>query len=525
MIQSTDEATLARLRYLRQNPTEFANFTPQQFQAYQAAHAQAMFDDLVYYAENTAQVFCKPHHDPMPAAHHRVILYWLNEMAKWDGTGKQGIKRLMLFLPPGTAKSTYSARIFVSWMMMRNKRMEVMLTSASADLVLEHSTEVQELIATYGKFFGGVTPLWNRGGLAPSKEKWRATNGSRMIAKASGQRIQGFRGDLIICDDPVAGMNEAYSEIERDKLYTWFDSNLLTRMSDALSRMVIIQTRWAPDDLSGRILRLKGAKDWTIVSLPAIWEHDEQEPGFPYGLGRNRGELIWPSQQNDAYYEEQRAGAEVKFQAMFQCNPLHLDAQVFKEHLLRTTESLGPARARVRAWDFAATTKRGSDYTASCLMRLEASGRFVIEEVTRFKGDHHEVRQAVLATAEKDGKRVHISVPQDPGSAGKSQAMDYVSALAGWDVKAYVATGANSSKVDRAKPLAAQVGGGNVALLADKQGDKGWNQDFREELKLFPQGNVHDDQVDAATAAFNALLMVAPPSLEPSWGYGGQFQR
>jgi len=56
------------------------------------------------------------------------------------------------------------------------------------------------------------------------------------------------------------------------------------------------------------------------------------------------------------------------------------------------------------------------------------------------------------------------------------------------------------SKQFRANSFAAQCEHGFVKLLEGP-----WNQAFVEELCAFPAG-AHDDQVDAASAAFRALL-------------------
>jgi predicted phage terminase large subunit-like protein len=56
------------------------------------------------------------------------------------------------------------------------------------------------------------------------------------------------------------------------------------------------------------------------------------------------------------------------------------------------------------------------------------------------------------------------------------------------------------NKEYRADPLAAQCEHGLVKL-----GEGQWNQAFIDELCAFPNG-AHDDQVDAASAAFRALM-------------------
>ena len=53
---------------------------------------------------------------------------------------------------------------------------------------------------------------------------------------------------------------------------------------------------------------------------------------------------------------------------------------------------------------------------------------------------------------------------------------------------------------DRADRFSVQVNNGNVQML-----EASWNNDFINELRLFPKGT-HDDQVDAASGAFNKLV-------------------
>ena len=93
--------------------------------------------------------------------------------------------------------------------------------------------------------------------------------------------------------------------------------------------------------------------------------------------------------------------------------------------------------------------------------------------------------------------RVKQSLPQDPGQAGKGQAAALVGMLAGHQAVTSLESG---DKGVRARPLASQVNAGNVLMLRGA-----WNTDFVEELRLFPNG-LHDDQVDAASRAFNELL-------------------
>ncbi|NKI96640.1 hypothetical protein [Rhizobacter sp. SG703] len=54
-----------------------------------------------------------------------------------------------------------------------------------------------------------------------------------------------------------------------------------------------------------------------------------------------------------------------------------------------------------------------------------------------------------------------------------------------------------------ARPLASQMNAGNVDMVK-----AAWNDEFTNELKMFPNGR-YDDQVDGASRAFNGLLQPA----------------
>jgi predicted phage terminase large subunit-like protein len=160
----------------------------------------------------------------------------------------------------------------------------------------------------------------------------------------------------------------------------------------------------------------------------------------------------------------------------------------------------------VRAWDFAATAKSNDndpDWTVGLKMQRDSGGRFIVLDVVRLRGTPMEVEQVLVTTAARDGIAATIALPQDPGSAGISLASSYIRRLAGYHV---VATPETCSKIVRATPLAAQVEGGNLAVV---RGD--WNLAFLEELREFPLGR-KDDQVDALSRAFGHLLNDCAPA-------------
>ncbi|EME4844507.1 phage terminase large subunit, partial [Acinetobacter baumannii] len=140
---------------------------------------------------------------------------------------------------------------------------------------------------------------------------------------------------------------------------------------------------------------------------------------------------------------------------------------------------------QVRAWDFGATENEG-DFTAGVREALGADGFTYIVDVTRGQLGPDNVNKRLKQTTELDGKNVTVRIPQDPGQAGKSQALAFTKLLSGYHV---VAKPVSGDKITRAQPFAAQVNVGNVRML---KGD--WNKAFIEELRNFPNGT-NDDQV------------------------------
>lgn len=161
-----------------------------------------------------------------------------------------------------------------------------------------------------------------------------------------------------------------------------------------------------------------------------------------------------------------------------------------------------PAGLRtVRGWDLAATVPTAEnpdpDFTEGCRMGTDGERYFITDHKAARLGPKG-VRTLIKATAAADGYEVGIRLPQDPGQAGKDQASEYTTMLAGYDVRCATVTG---DKLTRFGGFSAQAEAGNVYVLRGA-----WNERLFTELENFPPGNGgHDDAPDAVSEAFNAL--------------------
>lgn len=184
----------------------------------------------------------------------------------------------------------------------------------------------------------------------------------------------------------------------------------------------------------------------------------------------------------------------------------------------------GPKRV-CRHWDLAGTEpeERESgpepDWTVGLKLSLTPDGQLCIEDVERGQWSPSAVEEKILGTAAADTREVEISLPQDPGQAGKFQAGYLVGKLQGYRVRAEPETG---SKVERAGPVSSQAEHRRISMVRAP-----WNAAVLQVLERFPARGKKDD-VDALSGAYRYLVDSSPPGYGGitksggSWGRGGR---
>ena len=223
------------------------------------------------------------------AAHHLLLLRTIERAA----TRRYG--RFMVFMPPGSAKSTYCSVVAPTYFMGKRPGTKILLASYGSDLARRHGRKARQVVKSpnFRSLFGA--------GLSASSsaaDEWALDNGSEYLAAGLTAGLTGNRAHGGLIDDPIKGRAEANSEAVRKSTWDAYVDDFQTRIAPG-GWIGLVQTRWHEDDLAGRLLpedydgrsgmvRGTDGRDWEVINLPAKCERADDP------LGREVGEYLWP---------------------------------------------------------------------------------------------------------------------------------------------------------------------------------------------------------------------------------------
>lgn len=412
------------------------------------------------------------------AKHHKIICDALMRVFRGE------INRLIITIPPRYSKTEISVVNFVPWCFGHAPDSEFIHTSYSSTLASNNSSNIRSLIQSesYQEIFPHVKLE------TEARSHWTTTKGGVFYATGSGGTITGFGAGkfrksfagAILIDDPHKA-DEARSDVMRKNVIDWFQNTLESRKNNKDTPIILIMQRLHEDDLAGWLLKGGNGEKWEHLCLPVI-----QEDGTP----------LWEEKHDLATLRQMEQASPYVFAGQYMQRPAPLDGGIFKPGQIEIIDAIPTGKITwYRGWDLGATI--GGDPTAGVKLGKHESGIYIIGDLAH--GDlPPDARDSLIKnTASLDGKTVKISLPQDPGQAGKTQALNFVRMLSGYTVKTSPESG---DKIVRAEPFAAQVNVGNVKMLRGS-----WNMKIIEEMRMFPNGS-HDDCIDACSRSFSELL-------------------
>ena len=185
--------------------------------------------------------------DYIVGKHHRILADILMAIELGNKT------RAVVNIPPRHGKTQIGSIYYAAWYLGRNPTHKVMMVSHTTDLAVDFGRKVRNLIAS--KAFHDVFPDVALAADSKSAGRWNTNHGGEYFACGVGSSIAGRGADLLLVDDPHSEqdvLNGNFAVFER--AYQWFAFGARTRLMPG-GRVVVIQTRWHADDLTGRLVR------------------------------------------------------------------------------------------------------------------------------------------------------------------------------------------------------------------------------------------------------------------------------
>lgn len=317
-------------------------------------------------------------------------------------------------------------------------------------------------------------------------DDWACGRG-RYLARGVGQGLTGRTVSLVVIDDPIKDWAQAASKSERDSVWSWYRSVVMTRALANGAGIVIMHTRWHVDDLVGRVLDLEraGGERWRRLRYPGLAEVGDE-------LGRAPGEALDPSRMTEADHAQARITlGSRQYAALYGQDPTPDSGGIIAREWTSRRYADPPLALR-RTCDLvvasldAASTAGGGDYSVIQVWGVRGPTRYLLHQ-WRDRVGYPELRAALrdVVTTWRPS-----AVVVEDASSGRPLVQDLRREIPG-----IVPRAALGSKAARLVAVSGVWASGHVELPAAEP----WVGELVEEIVAFPAA--HDDQVDAMSHA------------------------
>lgn len=456
----------------------------------------------VYFRDFTRVVFGwvpRPHQEPWYDA-----LQDLADGKLLDANGKP-TNKLMILAPPGSGKTDTMIE-YNAWVIGRALEQyftgndaqppQVGYVAYADDVASLRSMAIRNSIE-FNPMYSMVFPF-----AEPDKSnRWSSHEWFlRRLEKDVGKkdptvRASGLTGQilsyrfptLITLDDPHDPKN-VKTEGQRDEVWRIWRTTVRTRAREH-TPIVLICTRWAEDDLAGRLMEVED--DWCVVHTSALDDEDE---------------TYWPPEGNGFGFTSEsfhrlRDEDKDSFLTQYMALPPSSVGDVFRWWTYGPRPTLQEVDKVIHAYDTAQTEKSWSSYSVRVKGWLLKSGRLYIEEVWRkriaFAGLLDEVARAYWEDEAIFGDKVMVIV-ENKANALPLVSMSGIRSIKAQDLPRHDrrgkrAPGQQMDLVSRSGPVSKYFETRHVVL---PESWTPWKDDYLTELKAFPRVK-YNDQVSA----------------------------
>lgn len=408
--------------------------------------------------------------------HHKLMAEKFNRVATGD------LKRVIINMPPRHTKSEFASFMLPAWLMGRNPRLKIMQTTHTAELAFRFGRKTRNLMNSqeYLKVFPKVSLRSD----SQAAGRWETDKGGEYFAAGVGGAVTGRGADLLIIDDPHSEQ-DALSPTALEHAYEWYTSGPRQRLQPG-GTIVIVMTRWAENDLTGKLLRQQArdilADKWEIIEFPALMPNDEP-----------LWSEFWKKEDLLAVKGSLSVG---KWEAQWQQNPTSDVSAIIKRDWWKKWEKkeLPSLEYVMQSYDTAFSKQESADYSAITTWGVfypkeGEPPNIILCDARKGRWDFPELRRKAL-------DEYKYWEPEMVLIEAKASGMPLTQELRqmGIPVTNYSPSRGND-KITRVNSVAPLFESGLVWYP-----DTSWAEDVVEECAAFPAGE-HDDYVDTMSQA------------------------
>lgn len=413
--------------------------------------------------------------------------------------------RLMIFAPPRHGKSQMGSKAYPAWVLGHHPDWEFISCAYSSTLANRFSRALRSIMRDeryHTVFDTRLDPD------TQSVELWETTEGGGLLAAGVGGPITGSGAHILLIDDPIKNREEAESPNVRESIKDWYTSTAYTRLAPG-GGVLIIQTRWHDDDLSGWLLTQAEEDDgdeFEVIDYPAIALKDERF--------RKAGEALHPDRYDEvALARIKKVMPDRDWWALYQQKPIAEEGAYFKRddfhYYMEDERPPNEELVFYDAWDLAIGQREVNDWSVGLCAGLDRKGDLWVVDRVKRKMDGSEIVEAII-----DFHLVRRSqiVGIEKGQiemAIKSFLERRIEERKAWSLFYEPLPTRGRDKAARGRPIQGMARQGKVHLPHPSWCD--WVEDLVTELIRFGAA-VHDDQFDAF-AWLGQMIMEMSPSV------------
>jgi predicted phage terminase large subunit-like protein len=421
---------------------------------------------------------------------------WVMHMAREvQAAIMQGNGRIIINAPPRHGKSYFISRWLPLWYMNWYPENEIMSTSYGATLASRWGKEVRNEISVNDRIWANVRADQKK------SDDWRTTDGGGMTTAGVGGGLTGKGANLLIVDDPHKDWDEAMSPVKRKSVINWFNSVLYTRANPGAT-IIVVQTRWHEDDLSGYLMSDQHPDDWKLLKYPALAEENDI-------LGRAVGEPLCPERYGVKEIDKLRKIGNYLFAGLYQQRPAPEGGGKVKKSWFQRWTSTPKFDEYLQSWD-GTFSDTGSSFVCGQVWGRCGADYYLLDQ-EREKLDF----PATIRKMEMVTKRWPQAVTKLIENKANGPAI--ISTLKR-SVPGLIPVNPDKSKINRLIAVSGMIESGNVYIPANHVHD--WGDAVIEECANYP-GTANDDQMDTLTQALQRFQDTADDHIiwdVPSFG-------